>query len=149
MSDPMPPTPAPGHDHQGLRRQLNLAIPADAEHIGNATDAVLACLADLNVEEEKSMAIGLAVQEALANAITHGCQNDPTNTIQCEVSADEQGHVLIVVADPGPGFNYSAPPKPVVQDVYNDHGRGVFLIRQLMDEVSFERGGSVIQMWKY
>jgi anti-sigma regulatory factor (Ser/Thr protein kinase) len=37
----------------------------------------------------------------------------------------------------------------VVQDVYNDHGRGVFLIRQLMDEVSFERGGSIIQMWKY
>ena len=149
MSDPMTPTPAPGHDHQGLRRELKLAIPADAEHIANATDAVLTCLAGLKVEEEKSMAIGLAVQEALANAVTHGCQNDPTKTIQCEVSADDQGHVLIVVADPGPGFNHSAPPKPVVQDVYNDHGRGVFLIRQLMDEVSFEDGGSVIQMWKY
>ena len=149
MSDPMPPTPAPGHDHHGLRRQLDLAIPADAEQIANATDAVLACLAGLKVDEEKSMAIGLAVQEALANAVTHGCQNDPSKTIQCEVSADEHGHVLIVVADPGPCFNYSAAPKPVVQDVYNDHGRGVFLIRQLMDEVSFERGGSVIQMWKY
>lgn len=149
MTDPMTPTPAPSHDQHGLRRQLNLAIPADAEHIGNATDAILACLAGLNVEEEKSMAIGLAVQEALANAVNHGCQNDASKTIQCEVSADDQGHVLIVVADPGPGFDHSAPPKPVVQDVYNDHGRGVFLIRQLMDEVSFERGGSVIQMWKY
>jgi serine/threonine-protein kinase RsbW len=145
----MTPTPAPSHDGHGLRRQLNLAIPADAEHIGNATDAILACLASLNVEEEKSMAIGLAVQEALANAVTHGCQSDASKTIRCEVSADDQGHVLIVVADPGPGFDYSAPPKPVVQDVYNDHGRGVFLIRQLMDEVSFDRGGSVIQMWKY
>ena len=149
MSDAMTPTPTSGDDHQGLRSQLRLAIPADAEHIANATDAVLACLADLKVDEEKAMAIGLAVQEALANAVTHGCQNDPSKTIQCEISADEQGRVLIVVADPGPGFNFAAPPKPVVQDVYNDHGRGVFLIRQLMDEVSFERGGSVIQMWKY
>src|SRR5579864_9801273 len=108
MAQSMPPTPSPGANHSGLRRQLSLAIPAEAEQIAQATDAVLACLAGLNVEEEKSMAIGLAVQEALANAITHGCQNDPTKTIQCEVSADEQGHVLIVVADPGPGFNYSA-----------------------------------------
>jgi serine/threonine-protein kinase RsbW len=149
MPDPMPATPVPGPDHPGLRRRLTLAIPADAEHIANATDSVIACLADLKVEEERSMAIGLAVQEALANAVTHGCQNDPSKTIHCEVSCDDQGRILIVVADPGPGFDFSAPPKPVVQDVYNDHGRGVFLIRQLMDEVSFARGGSVIQMWKY
>jgi serine/threonine-protein kinase RsbW len=149
MSENMTHSPTPDADHQGLHPQLELDIPADAEHIGNATDAVLACLAGLNVEEEKSMAIGLAVQEALANAVTHGCDNDPSKTVHCEVSADDQGHVLIVVTDPGPGFDFSAPPKPVAQDVYNDHGRGVFLIRQLMDEVSFERGGSVIQMWKY
>jgi serine/threonine-protein kinase RsbW len=149
MPDALTPPPAPGADHPGLRRQLNLAVPADAEQIGAATDAVLACLSGLSVEEEKCMAIGLAVQEALANAVTHGCHNDPSKTIQCEVSADDLGHVLIVVADPGPGFDFSAPPKAVEQDVYNDHGRGVFLIRQLMDEVSFERGGSIIQMWKY
>lgn len=145
----MPPAPTPGTDHSGLRRQLNLSIPAEAEQIAQATDAVLACLAVLKVEEEKSMAIGLAVQEALANAVTHGCQNDPSKTVQCELSCDESGRILIVVTDPGPGFDFAAPPKPVVQDVYNDHGRGVFLIRQLMDEVSFQRGGSVIHMWKY
>jgi|SRR6185437_673498 serine/threonine-protein kinase RsbW len=149
MSDAISPTPAPGTGHPALRPQLSLAIPADAEQIANATDAVLACLAGLKVEEEKCMAIGLAVQEALANAVVHGCQNDVSKTVQCELSCDDQGRVLIVVADPGPGFDFSASPAPMVQDVYNDHGRGVFLIRQLMDEVSFERGGSVIQMWKY
>jgi serine/threonine-protein kinase RsbW len=145
----MSPAPTSGANHSGLRSQLSLAIPAEAEQIAQATDAVLACLANLKVEEEKSMAIGLAVQEALANAVTHGCQNDPSKTVQCELSCDEGGHILIVVTDPGPGFDFSAAPKPVVQDVYNDHGRGVFLIRQLMDEVSFERGGSIIQMWKF
>ena len=145
----MSPTPTPGANHSGLRRKLSLDIPAEAEQIAQATAAVLACLASLKVEEEKSMAIGLAVQEALANAVTHGCQNDPSKMVQCELSCNEDGHILIVVTDPGPGFDFSAVPKPVVQDVYNDHGRGVFLIRQLMDEVSFERGGSIIQMWKF
>ena len=145
----MSPTPTPGANHSGLRRKLSLDIPAEAEQIAQATDAVLACLASLKVEEEKSMAIGLAVQEALANAVTHGCQNDPSKMVQCELSCNEDGHILIVVTDPGPGFDFSTVPKPVVQDVYNDHGRGVFLIRQLMDEVSFERGGSIIQMWKF
>lgn len=145
----MPPAPTPGKESSGLRRHLNLAIPAQAERISQATDAVLACLAALRVDEEKCMAISLAVQEALANAVVHGCQNDASKTVQCELSCDDRGRVLIVVADPGPGFDFAAPPKAVVQDVYNDHGRGVFLIRQLMDEVSFDRGGSVIQMWKY
>jgi|SRR5690348_9007648 serine/threonine-protein kinase RsbW len=145
----MPPAPTPASDGSGLQRQLNLAIPADSEHISRATDAVLACLSRLKVDEEKSMAIGLAVQEALANAVVHGCHNDPSKTVSCELSSDDQGRILIVVADPGPGFDFAAPPKPVAQNIYNDHGRGVFLIRQLMDQVSFDRGGSIIQMWKY
>jgi serine/threonine-protein kinase RsbW len=149
MSDSLPPTPTPGPGQPGLRRQLNLAIPAEAERIAAATDAVLTCLAELNVGEEKSMAIGLAVQEALSNAVVHGCQNDPGKTVQCELSSDDEGRVLIVIADPGPGFDFAAPPNPAAQDAYHDHGRGVFLIRQLMDEVSFEGGGSIIRMCKY
>jgi serine/threonine-protein kinase RsbW len=129
-----------------------LAIAADAQQISNATDAVLACLAGLKVAEEKCQAIGLAVQEALANAVVHGCRSDPSKTISCELSCDDRGRILVVVADPGPGFDFLGSRRPVGtvgEDVYSDHGRGVFLIRQLMDEVSFERGGSVIQMWKY
>jgi serine/threonine-protein kinase RsbW len=145
----MTATPTPGAAHDGLRRQLELAIPADAEQISGATDAVVACLSRLNLGEEKCLAIALAVQEALANAVVHGCQGDASKTVSCELSSDESGRVLIVVADPGPGFDFAALPQPASQDAYNDHGRGVFLIRQLMDEVSFDRGGSIIQMWKY
>ncbi len=145
----MTPTPTPGASPSGLRRQLTLTIPAEAERISSATDAVIACLATLNIGEEKSMAIALAVQEALANAVVHGCGNDPSQSVQCELSSDDSGRILIVVADPGPGFDFSAPPPAEAEDDYRDHGRGVILIRQLMDEVSFERGGSIIRMCKY
>jgi len=54
------------------------------------------------------------------------------------------------VADPGPGFSPDLVHDPKRREnVYADHGRGVYLIRQLMDEVHFERSGSEIRMWKY
>jgi serine/threonine-protein kinase RsbW len=57
---------------------------------------------------------------------------------------------VITVTDPGRGFLPSAlsdPHEP--ENLYADHGRGVYLIRQLMDEVHFENGGNQIRMWKY
>jgi serine/threonine-protein kinase RsbW len=133
----------------GLQQMLSLGVPADPEKIGTTTDAVLACLAKLKIDEEKRLAIGLAVQEALANAVVHGCGGDASKTVHCELSSDTAGRVLIVVSDPGPGFDVSTLQPQVAENVYNDHGRGVFLIRELMDEVKFERNGSVIRMWKY
>ena len=90
------------------------------------------------------------MQEALANAVVHGCNGDPSKTIRCRLNKDQQGHIVITVTDPGPGFRPEAlndPQQP--ENLYGDHGRGVYLIRQLMDEVQFDRGGSEIKMWKY
>jgi len=54
-----------------------------------------------------------------------------------------------VVRDQGEGFDPSAIKEPVVgQNLYSDHGRGIFMINQLMDEVTFERGGTEIRMRK-
>jgi anti-sigma regulatory factor (Ser/Thr protein kinase) len=57
--------------------------------------------------------------------------------------------LLLVVRDPGVGFDPDAIPSPVQgQEVFRGHGRGIFLINELMDEVSFERGGTEIRMRK-
>jgi serine/threonine-protein kinase RsbW len=57
--------------------------------------------------------------------------------------------MLIVVRDPGPGFDPAGIPNPIVgENIYSNHGRGIYLINQLMDEVRFERGGSEIHMRK-
>ena len=94
--------------------------------------------------------MGLAVQEALTNAVVHGCKNDPSKEIQCRLQRDLQGRIAIIVTDPGPGFSPERLPDPKQGDnVYADHGRGVYLIRQLMDQVHFENGGNEIRMWKF
>ena len=95
------------------------------------------------------MPIELALDEAMANAIRHGCKNDPTQQVQCIVTTDGHGEVVIAVRDPGPGFEPAKVPNPLEGDnLFKASGRGVFLINQLMDEVGFADGGREVQMKK-
>ncbi len=65
--------------------------------------------------------------------------------MSCTGSSD----VVIVVRDPGAGYTASAVPNPLAaENLHSDHGRGIYLINQLMDEVSFERNGAEIRMRK-
>jgi serine/threonine-protein kinase RsbW len=135
---------------QALRDLLHLVFPANADGVSSAADAVSETLNQLAVPEQKRLEIGLAVQEALVNAVVHGCANDPTKNVTCHMQSDGDGRIFILVRDPGPGFNPDHLPEPREdENLHREHGRGVYLIRQLMDEVQFEKRGSEIRMWKY
>lgn len=130
--------------------KLELRMFASRSGLTTITDSVSEKLADLRIPEEKQYEILLAVQEALANAIIHGCKDDPLKEVRCEMEWYADGRVLMVVADPGDGFAPDDVAHPVHPDnLHADHGRGVYLIRQLMDEVSFHGRGNEIRMWKY
>jgi anti-sigma regulatory factor (Ser/Thr protein kinase) len=93
--------------------------------------------------------IEVSLYEALANAVEHGCGHDPEKRVEVIVACDEHKGMVIVVRDPGPGFNPESVPSPVVgENIYADGGRGIFLINQLMDEVRFEKNGTEIWMIK-
>jgi serine/threonine-protein kinase RsbW len=133
-----------------LSELLDVNLPADAEAIATAVDTISETLMRLEVPEQKRFEVALAVQEALANAMVHGCGNDPSKQVRCRLQSDSQGRIVIIVTDPGPGFTpevLSDPRKG--EKLHADHGRGVYLIRQLMDEVHFEQPGNEIRMWKY
>jgi serine/threonine-protein kinase RsbW len=140
-----------GGDHgRALSNLLDVRIPGETKAVSGVTDAISATLAQLEVPEEKRLEIALAVQEALVNAVVHGCGNDPSKEVLCHVQRDAQGRIVIVVTDPGSGFQLEEISDPKrAENLYADHGRGVYLIRQLMDEVHFENGGNQIRMWKY
>ena len=133
-----------------LSELVDLSMPAHSEAIGSVVDAICETLVSLDVSEQKRLEVGLALQEALANAVVHGCGNDPTKKVRCQVKSDPQGRIVIIVTDPGPGFSPDLLPDPRRdENLHADHGRGVYLIRQLMDEVQFGPRGSEITMWKY
>jgi serine/threonine-protein kinase RsbW len=90
----------------------------------------------------------VAIQEALANAVIHGCGNNPSQMVHCQVDCTDSA-IAITVRDPGPGFDVASLPDPTsMENLAEEHGRGIFLLRSLMDEVRFEDGGRLLQMRK-
>ncbi len=89
------------------------------------------------------------VREALANAIVHGCKENPQETVKISVGCDQSRGMIIVVRDSGSGFDPSKLPSPIEgKQLYAEGGRGLYLINQLMDEVRFRDGGAEIWMRK-
>jgi len=129
--------------------RFNLTIPADPAAVSTVTGGLETVLRDKGWSEEDVMGVDLAVREALINAIRHGCGDDPSKQVQCCVTYDEPGEVVIVIRDPGPGFDTAAVPDPLApQNMLKSSGRGVFLINQVMDAVGFRDGGRQVEMRK-
>lgn len=129
--------------------KLDVTISADPNAINGVVDGVMQVARQMKSCEGKEYEVELALREALANAIVHGCQNDPAKKVECCVVCTESSDVMIVVRDPGQGFNPKEVPNPLeAENLQSHHGRGIYLINQLMDEVSFERNGAEIRMRK-
>jgi serine/threonine-protein kinase RsbW len=92
--------------------------------------------------------VEIALREALANAILHGNHEDRRKHVHvsCRCVPDE---VSIAVKDEGKGFDTDDVPDPTApQNIGSIHGRGIHVIKALMDEVRFDEGGAVIHMKK-
>ena len=129
--------------------QLQYTIPGYVSAITPMVEGVMNIVRQMKCAEGKDFEVEAAVREALANAVIHGCKNNPGKSVQLCVACDEARGLLIVVRDPGGGFDPDSIPSPVVgQQIYAEHGRGIYLINQLIDEVHFDKGGAEIRMIK-
>jgi len=143
------PTPSCEFNSRELLLRLDVLVAADISAIGPLVERVMEIARDMKCAEGKEFEIEMALREALANAIVHGAKHDAAKNVQLCVACDESRGMLIVVRDPGAGFDPQSVPSPVMgQNLFSEHGRGIFLINQLMDEVRFERGGTEIHMKK-
>jgi serine/threonine-protein kinase RsbW len=129
--------------------KLSIQMAADHKAVDSVVQSIMEVVADMECADDKESAIELALTEALANAVLHGAKADASKIIECDVACDENHRMLIVVRDPGEGFDPSAIPSPVVgENLYSNHGRGIYLINQLMDEVKYVKNGTEIRMIK-
>lgn len=136
-------------DPERLRPTLRLRIAGHLDAISPAVEQMMLEVRGMECSKGKEFEIETALREALANAIRHGCGNDANKEVEACVACDVARGMLIVVRDPGPGFDPASIPSPIVgQNVFRAHGRGIYLINELMDEVSFEKGGTEIRMLK-
>ena len=114
----------------GAEERLDRTIPADAVQIARLRQDLRGWLASHAVDEESRQAVLLACSEAVANAIEHGYRGDPTGVVVVAATVSAEA-VEVRVTDRGSWRQASA-------DV--TRGRGLQLIRQMMDQVTVERG---------
>jgi len=98
--------------------------------------------------EELAYHINLVLTEAMANVILHANASDPEREVHISISIIE--HDLVIrVYDEGCGFDVSTVPSPALKSL-DEHGRGVYIIRSLMDRVTYRKhaSGHVLEMIK-
>lgn len=88
----------------------------------------------------------VGLTEALANAVLYGNGSDPRKTVRVEVSLDPE-QIVIHVTDQGEGFDPRTVKDPThPENLHAPGGRGLFLIRKLMDEIEFNERGNALRM---
>jgi serine/threonine-protein kinase RsbW len=98
---------------------------------------------------EAEEGIEIAIYEALANAVIHGNHENQEKQVDVTCRCSMDGEVLISVRDEGEGFDSRVVPAPTdAERLLLTHGRGLHLMKVLMDEVSFEENGTVVRMRK-
>ncbi|HYN96144.1 MAG TPA: SpoIIE family protein phosphatase [Pilimelia sp.] len=121
----------------GAEPRLERVIPADATQIAALRKDLRGWLGAHDVDEDTGHAVVLACSEAVANAIEHGYRDDPAGVVVINAVRTTDG-VQLRVSDRGSW-------RPERADVAR--GRGLFMIRQLMDDVTVETdGGTTITM---
>jgi serine/threonine-protein kinase RsbW len=135
---------------QGFQVCLEETIPGSVDAISPVVQRVTDLLVERGVVRGHEMEIALALQEALANAVRYGAKNDPAKTVYITLFCGERKGMKIVVRDSGPGFDPATIPSPVTADgLLSDHGRGLHMIKALLDEVKWENNGTEIHMIKH
>lgn len=124
-------------DAEKLVIQLDALIPSKVKVIDHTVAQVMRLIEKSSCWDDTE-SVELALREALANAIVHGNNSDPEKSVRLCVGIGPDCNVLIVVKDAGSGFDPSQLPNPVIgENVFAAHGRGIFLINRLMDNVNF------------
>lgn len=133
--------------------EVDIKVPNQTKYlrlIGQIGENVAGTLQKFNNSDPEELAyhINLVLTEAMANAIKHANKNDPDKDVHISINlTDDQ--LSIKVYDQGQGFDISSG-DIVTPDPELEHGRGVFLIRTLMDSVKYRRceKGNVLEMHK-
>src|SRR5580693_7592595 len=96
--------------------KLQVTLAADQAAVDSVVQRIMECLREKDCAGGKEPAIELALSEALANAVVHGAKSDASKIVECDVACDENRSLLIVVRDPGEGFDPAAIPNPVLEE---------------------------------
>lgn len=128
---------------------IDVSIPSDLRLIERVVTIVSRHCAELSLSARVcNMSVPVALTEAMSNAILYGNKEDRSKTVRVR-AAVRNGDLVLEVADQGAGFDLEActsdPTRP--ENLDREDGRGLFLMRSLMDRVErYSDGGNVVRL---
>jgi serine/threonine-protein kinase RsbW len=129
--------------------QIEAWMPSEIKAISPLVDRLMRLIEGSRCVAGEEPAVELALDEALDNAVVHGNRMDRHKLVQVLCRCEPGNGISVVVKDQGQGFDPGAVPDPTAhENIDREHGRGIWLMKSVMDEVSFERGGTEVRMRK-
>jgi serine/threonine-protein kinase RsbW len=127
-------------------------FPSRIEAVNEAAASVAQILNELGTSDDVNFGIDLAVREAVTNAVLHGNKLDESKEVEIAVRA-VSGTVEITIVDQGTGFKPETVPDPTAdENILKTSGRGIFFMRNFMDEVDWhvgQHGGTTVKLVKH
>jgi serine/threonine-protein kinase RsbW len=132
-------------------RTVKLDVASRFEMLDVAQAALSQVCEIMGFEDETAEHLVVAVRESVVNAIKHGNGQDESKRVEISFTLHERS-LEVEVKDQGEGFQPEEVPDPLApENLLKAYGRGIFFMRQFMDEVSYSfppRGGTVVRMVK-
>jgi serine/threonine-protein kinase RsbW len=133
----------------GMRVSIDVEIPSDVRYIEKVVDLVQKQCAQLEFPPHHcSLNVPVALSEAISNAILRGNREDPAKHVRVHAACTDR-ELVVEVADEGAGFDLDRstrdPTSP--ENLSREDGRGLFLMKRLMDRVErFTGDGNVVRL---
>jgi serine/threonine-protein kinase RsbW len=139
-------------EHSSATRTLDILLESTLDSVDSAEALVLKIAREIGFEEDDLHDLGMAVREAMVNAVVHGNRYNLKKKVHLSVGQGTD-RVSIQITDEGEGFERTELPDPLAEEnLLRQSGRGLLLIQAFVDEFHMERVpplGTQIRMVKY
>lgn len=123
-----------------------LRFPSKIENINLVERLIDEISASCNLSSEIYGNLLVAMVEAVNNAIIHGNKLDESKEVNIWYEIDNH-NIVFEIKDQGPGFDFNNLPDPTLpENLEKPHGRGIFLMKHLVDEMQFSDNGARVRL---
>jgi len=130
-------------------KAINIQIPSLSENIRIVESFIDNARDKYNFNDDIYGNIMIAVTESVNNAIVHGNKSDKKKNVNLSLCL-QNNEVKFTIEDEGAGFQYDNLPDPTApENLEKPSGRGIFLMKNLCDEVKFEKEGKRVELSFY
>src|SRR6267143_1856229 len=133
----------------GSLLEVDAWIPSDVKAISPLVDRLMRLIEGSHCIIGEEHAVELALREALSNAVVHGNRLDAHKLVHVRCRCKVGKGISLIVSDHGQGFDaQNVPDSVAAENLEAEHGRGIRLMKFVMDEVSFQQRGTEVHMCK-